>query len=57
MLWRPPQKIGFANYKGKIFIQFNTLKIRECYLLRNFNINLLFKGKEIFRNKIGKKAH
>ena len=53
ILYRLPYKTDFANYIDQIFNQFDKLETQECYLLEE---NLLFKGEEIFSNKITKAA-
>ena len=47
--------LKFVNYINKSFSEYNTLEAERCYLLGDFDINLPFKGKEIFRKKKKKK--
>ena len=42
--YRPPDKIDLVNCMNQIFNEHNKLETQECYL-RDFNLNLLFKGK------------
>ena len=57
ILYRPPDKVDCVNCIEQILREYNTLETQNYYLLRNLNINLLFKGKEIFSNKIAKIAY
>ena len=52
ILYRPPDKIVFANCIDQIFSLLNKLKTQERFLLGDFNIKLSFKVEEIFSNKI-----
>ena len=52
ILYRPPDKIVFANCIDQIFSLLNKVKTQECFLLGDFNIKLSFKVEEIFSNKI-----
>ena len=47
-----PDKIYFVFCINHIFRQFNTLETQECFLLGDFNINLLFNGEEILAMKL-----
>ena len=47
ILYRPPNKINCVICIDQIFSQVNTLEIWEYYLLGGFNINLLFKGRDL----------
>ena len=51
---RPPDKINYVNCIDQIFSQIITLEIQEHYLFGDLNRNLLFKGEEVFINKIAK---
>ena len=48
--------LKFVNYINKSFSEYNTLEAQRCFLLGDFDINLPFKGKEIFSNKITKRC-
>ena len=51
ILYRPPDKNGFAKNIEETFTGCNILEKQECYLLGDFNINLLHNGKNIFEKK------
>ena len=54
ILYRLPDKIDFGNCIDQTFSQCNRLETQECYIFADFNINLIFKGEEIFKTKIVK---
>ena len=45
---RPPGKNDFVKNHEETFTGCNILENQECYLLGDFNINLLHNGKNIF---------
>ena len=51
ILYRPPDKNSFVKYLEDVLRGTNILDKEECYLLGDFNINLLIEGKDIFRCK------
>ena len=51
ILYRPPDKNDFAINFEKTFTGCDTLENQECYLLGDFNINLLHNGKNLFGKK------
>ena len=55
--YRPQGKIDFVYGRDQTLNQFNALEIQECYLLSNFNVSLLFKGKQIFSSKTAETAY
>ena len=52
-MYSPPYKNDFVKNLEETFTGCNILLNQECYLLGDFNINLLHNGKNIF----GKKGH
>ena len=48
ILYRPPDKNNFVKNLEETFAGCNILENQECYLLGDFNINLLHNGKNIF---------
>ena len=52
-MYSPPYKNDFVKNLEETFTRCNILLNQECYLLGDFNINLLHNGKNIF----GKKGH
>ena len=55
--YRPQGKIDFVYGRDQTLNQFNALEIQECYLLSNFNVSLLFKGKQIFSSETAETAY
>ena len=45
MLYRPPGKSGFTEYLDNSLKESNNSYIQECYLMGDFNINLLSRNK------------
>ena len=51
ILYRPPDKNDFVKNLERTFAACDILENQECYLLGDFNINLLHNGKNIFGKK------
>ena len=51
ILYRPPDKNDFVKKFEETFAGCDILENQECYLLGDFNINLLHNGKNIFWKK------
>ena len=51
ILYRPPDKYGFANCLERTFSDTNVFESQECYFIGDININLQSKDKEIFKHK------
>ena len=51
ILYRPPDKYDFVKNLEETFTGCDILENQECYLLGDFNINLLHNGKNIFGKK------
>ena len=51
ILYRPPDKNDFVKNLEETFTGCDILENQECFLLGDFNINLLHNGKNIFGKK------
>ena len=51
ILYRPPDKNDFVKNLQETFTKCNISEKQECYLLGDFNINLLHNGENIFERR------
>ena len=52
ILYRPPDKSDFVKNLEETFTNWNILDKQECYLLGDFNINILQNGENVFEKKL-----
>ena len=52
ILYRPPDKNDFVKNLEETFTNCNILDKQECYLLGDFNINILQNGENVFEKKL-----
>ena len=52
ILYRPPDKNDFVKNLEETFTNRNILDKQECYLLVDFNINILQNGENVFEKKL-----
>ena len=52
ILYRPPDKNNFVKNLEETFTNCNILDKQECYLLGDFNINILQNGENVFEKKL-----
>ena len=52
ILYRPPDKNDFVKSLEETFTNCNILDKQECYLLGDFNINILQNGENVFEKKL-----